>query len=41
MMMRISASVISVYRIGYRYQLILLLNIRYQNNRLIWLSVQH
>ena len=40
-MMRMSVSVISVYRIGYRYQLILLLNIGYRNNRLIWISVQH
>ena len=40
-MMRISVSVISVYRIGYRYRLILLLNIGYRNNRLIWISVQH
>ena len=40
-MMRMSVSVISVYRIGYRYRLILLLNIGYRNNRLIWISVQH
>ena len=40
-MMRMSVSVISVYRISYRYQLILLLNIGYRNNRLIWISVQH
>ena len=36
--MRMSVSVVSVYRIGYRYRLILLLNISY---RLIWISVQH
>ena len=36
-----SVSVISVYRIGYRYRLILLLNIGYRNNRLIWILVQH
>ena len=35
-----SVSVISVYRIGYQYQLILLLNTGYQNNQLIWISVQ-
>ena len=40
-MMRMSVSVISVYRIGYRYRLIMLLNIGYRNNRLIWISVQH
>ena len=40
-MMRMSVSVISVYRIGYRYRLILLLNIGYRNNQLIWISVQH
>ena len=40
-MMRMSVSVISEYRIGYRYRLILLLNIGYRNNRLIWISVQH
>ena len=40
-MMRMSVSVISEYRIGYRYRLILLLNISYRNNRLIWISVQH
>ena len=33
-MMSMSASVISAYRIGYRYWLILLLNIGYRNNRL-------
>ena len=36
-----SVSVISVYRIGYQNRLILLLNIGYRNNRLIWISVQH
>ena len=40
-MMRMSVSVIGVHRIGYRYRLILLLNIGYRNNRLIWISVQH
>ena len=36
-----SVNVISVDRVSYQYQLILLLNIGYRNNRLIWLSVQH
>ena len=36
--MRLRDSVISVYRISYRYRL---LNIGYRNNRLIWLLVQH
>ena len=40
-MMRMSVSVISVYRISYQYQLIMLLNISYRNNWIIWLSVQH
>ena len=40
-MIRMSVSVVSVNRIGYRYWLILLLNIGYWNNQLIWLSVQH
>ena len=39
-MMRMSVRVISVYQIGYRYRLILLLNIGYRNNQLIWLLVQ-
>ena len=37
-MMRMS---VSVYRIGYQYRLILLLNIGYRNNQLIWILVQH
>ena len=37
-MMRMS---VSVYWIGYWYQLILLLNTGYWNNRLIWISVKH
>ena len=37
--MRMSVSVISVYWISYWYR-ILLLNIGYWNNQLIWISVQ-
>ena len=36
-----SVSVISVFRIGYHYQLILLHNIGYWNDQIIWISVQH
>ena len=35
LIMRMSVSAISVYRIGYWLQLILLLGIGYQNNQLI------